>query len=93
VGFSTSPSFSNQRPTEGSVSTTEEIISHDIPVRQIIIINDNSSGGDSLLFKFNATETFATLKAQESVSMWIRARTIIIRAATSTVNYRINAVG
>lgn len=88
-----SPSFANHRPNEGSVGTGGVTFTYDIPVRQVYIINDTAAGGNDLEFTVNGSVGYATLKAQESISMWVRLRRLTVRAAAGTVTYRTNALG
>ncbi len=87
-----SPSFANHRPFEGTTDTNGTTILYDIPVRQIMIINDNASGS-SLEYTINNNTNYATLKPKESISMWCRTTSLTIRGATGNVTYRTNGLG
>lgn len=87
-----SPSHSNTRPDEGTLSDAAMVtITYDIPVRQIMIVNNTTSTGN-ILFSINGQDN-ATLLPEESISMWIRCRTLTLTASGGTVNYRTNALG
>lgn len=63
-------------------------ISFPLKFKRIIITND--SGSAEMTFKFNTTETAATLKPTEIVTLDIRARDIIMNG--TNVSYRIWAI-
>lgn len=87
--------YANLRVDEGTlVDTTPITIEFDIRPRRWLIINDEAVGGVNLQFKFNPSQSFATLMPQESESLEIISRDIIIQAAAlGGVNYRIQAYG
>lgn len=88
-----SPSFANHRPNSGTVGTGGTTLTYNIPVRQVMIVNDTASGGADLEYTINGNTDYATLKPQESISMWCRLRTLTIRSSTGTATYRTNALG
>lgn len=86
--------YANLRVSEGILPDTNPLtIEFDIKPRRWLIINDEATGGANLLFKFNISENSATLKPQESESLEIISREIIIQASSASVNYRIQAYG
>lgn len=80
--------YANQEAYEGTV-TAETTITLARKSRAIEIIND--SGIHDLTFKFNTSETAATLRPKEAVSMDFITN-IIILDGTNTP-YRIRVVG
>ena len=83
--------WANQEVDEGTVTTTKTI-TFSRKSRALEIIND--SGTHDLEYKFKSSETFATLKPLESLSMDFRARTILLNSpSTKSVAYRIRSLG
>lgn len=85
-------SYSNFRPVEGVV-TAEETLTFDFRCKQFLIINDSLT--TELLFKFNSSESFGSLKPDEQVSMEINHKSIIIKSSdgVTTATYRIWGIG
>lgn len=84
--------YANFRPREGTV-TAEETLTFDIKCRQVLIMNDSLS--TNLLFKWNPSEDFGSLKPDEQVSMNINSRSIIIKSedGIATASYRVWGIG
>ena len=59
--------------------------------RQLIITNDSGSGG-SLEFKFNESESYGTLKTNETAQVELRTNTVYLNSSGNTA-YRIWAFG
>jgi len=78
----------NLEPFEATV-TTETTLTFARKSRRITITNDHAS--NDLSYKFKASQTFATLKGSESLSMDFIAKTIIIDGIS--VPYRIWVFG
>jgi len=78
----------NLESLEGTVSTPTTL-TLTRRSRHIVITNDHAS--NDLSFKFNSSETNATVKAGESLSLYFRASTIIIDG--TSVPYRIWVFG
>jgi cytochrome c oxidase assembly protein Cox11 len=76
--------LANLESLEGTV-TTETTLSLTRKSRHIIITNDDTT--NDLTFKFNASETEASIKAGESVSMYARTNELIIDSTSAP--YRI----
>ena len=76
--------LANFEPLEGTVST-ETTLTLIRRSRHIVITNDHAS--NDLSFKFNSSESFGTVKAGESLSLYFRTGTIIIDG--TSVSYRI----
>lgn len=77
-------SLGNLESLEGTVST-ETTLTLNRKSRKIIITNDDPT--NDLEFKFNASETFGTLKGTETISLEFNTPIIIING--SNVPYRI----
>lgn len=82
-------SYANLEAFEGSLSS-ETTLDLARPSRQVIITND--SGSTDMTFKFNVSETAATLKPTETISVYMRTKSIILNAGAS-VNYRVWVFG
>lgn len=80
--------YSNQEAFEGTV-TTETTITLARKSRAIELIND--SGVHDLTFKFNTSETAATLRPKEAVSMDFITNIIILNGTNTA--YRIRVLG
>ena len=76
--------LANLEVSEGTV-TSATTITLKRKSRHIVITNDDAA--NDLTFKFNSSETVATIKAGESVSMYATVRTIIIDSTSAP--YRI----
>lgn len=76
--------LANFEPFEGTV-TTETTLSFARKSRNMVITNDDTT--NSLSFKFNDSESFGTIAAGESLSLWFTAKKIIIDG--TSVAYRI----
>ena len=76
--------YANFEVLEGTVSgeTTLQLARRS---RKLVILNDHASR--DLQFKFHASGNFATLKPTESVSMYFRAKNVILDG--TDVPYRI----
>ena len=81
-------SYANLDAREGIV-TSETTITFNFKPRRIVITND--SGNQELTFKFNSSETEATLKPTETITMEVASRTIILNSISA--NYRVWAIG
>ncbi len=81
-------SFANFDAYEGTVNG-ETVITFKQRPRKIIITNDDAGG--NLEFRFNDSETLATLKPTETVTLDIIAATCTLRG--NGVNYRVWGVG
>jgi len=57
--------------------------------RKIVITNDHAT--KELLYKFNVSEEYATLKGTESLSMWFTTNQIIVNG--NSVPYRVWVFG
>ena len=77
----------NLRPFEGTVSGTAQL-TFDIPVKRITISNDSSL--NDLQFKFNSTETYATLKPTETFSAEATVRDVYL---SGSGDYRVWGLG
>jgi hypothetical protein len=84
-------SYNNQLYAEGTVTSTPLVITYEMPVRRLIIINDSTAG--DLMFKFNDSEVFARLKPGEQFNNELRIPALIYKADTTDVEYRIFAYG
>ena len=80
--------IANLESLEGTV-TTETTLTLTRKSRKIVITNDHQS--NDLSYKFNASETYGTLKPTETLSMFFTASTIIING--TSVPYRIWVFG
>ena len=80
--------LANFEPLEGTV-TTETTLTLNRRSRHIVITNDHAS--NDLSYKFNSSESFGTVKAGESLSLYFRTSTIIIDG--TSVPYRIWVYG
>ena len=67
--------LSNLDSHEGTVSGTETIAMNRNAYKLTII---NDAAATDLQYKFNSSETYATLKPSESVSMYSRTKTIYL---------------
>lgn len=82
--------WANQEALEGTV-TTEIVLTLSRKSRAIEIVND--SGTRDLQFKFNATESYASLKPLEAFSADFTTRTVYLQSEnTGTVPYRIRSL-
>lgn len=81
-------SYANLDAREGTVNG-EQTLTFNWKPRKIVVTNDDAT--KSLLFKFNTSETFGTLKATETITFDVAHKEIIISG--SSVAYRIWAVG
>lgn len=79
--------IANSYPVEGTL-TGEKTITLPWRARYIEIINDNSGG--TLLYKFNATENYATLKPLEVYTTHVISKTIFL---SGDGLYRLRAEG
>lgn len=86
--MSSSDVYANFEPLEGTV-TTPTTLTLTRRSRHIVITNDHAS--NSLSYKFNSSETYGTVKAGESLSLYFRTSTIIING--TSVPYRIWVYG
>lgn len=75
---------SNLLVSEGTLSG-EETVNFHLRFREMILTND--SGSSDLTFKFNTSETGATLKPTETITMKARTNTVILSG--SSVPYRL----
>ena len=80
--------YANLESLEGTV-TTETTLTLKRKSRKLVITNDHPT--QTLSYKFNASETFATLKGTESLSLYFWTKTIIISG--TNVPYRIWVFG
>ncbi len=80
--------YANLEPFEATV-TTETTLTFARKSRRIVIANDHAS--NDLSYKFKASQTFATLKGSETLSIEFIARTVIIDG--TSVPYRIWVFG
>ncbi len=85
-----SRAYSNQEALEGNVTTTETTLTLARPSRRVEIINDSNT---KLLYKFNASENFATLFVDEAISMEMWVRQIILKAESGSADYRVRVQG
>ena len=83
-----SGTHANFEALEGTV-TTETTLTFNRRSRRIVITNDHAS--NDLLYKFNDSETFGTLKGTETLSIYFSAKQIIIDG--TNVPYRIWVYG
>lgn len=85
-------SYANFRPKEGTV-TAEETLTFDFRCKRFLIINDSLTG--DLLFKFNPSEDYGTLHADEQVSMEMNHKNIILKSSDgiATAAYRVWGIG
>ena len=84
--------YANFEPKEGTV-TAEETLTYNLNYREFLLINDSLT--ENLLFKFNQTEDFGTLKPDEQVSLKISHRTVILKSSdgVATATYRVWGIG
>lgn len=82
--------YSNQEPLEGTATTTPVVLTLGIPSRNVEILNDSAR---DLQFRFNASAGWATLKADEAISMEIWVKAIHLQTLTGTAPYRIRVLG
>lgn len=80
-------SISNQYVSEGTATSSTELT---LPwrARQIEIINDSAT--KELGYKFNSSESFATLKPLETTIPAIKSKTIFLNGSDT---YRVRAYG
>ena len=71
--------LANLESLEGTV-TTETTLTLKRKSRKIIITNDHPT--ENMTFKFNSSETEATLCGTESISLYFTAKQIIINGAS-----------
>ena len=84
-------SYSNQEVSEGATSGSVTITLAR-KSRAIEIINDSTA--DSLEYKFNASETYATLGLGEVISMDFITNTIFLNSpSANSVSYRVRVLG
>lgn len=81
-------SYANLDAREGTASG-ESTITFNFKPRRIIITNDDLT--TDLSFKFNSSETFATLKPTETITFDVAHKSVIISG--SSVPYRIWGIG
>lgn len=67
--------YANFEALEGTVST-ETTLTLVRKSRKIAILNDSAS--NNLSYKFNASETFGTLKPTESLSLYLTTNQVIL---------------
>ena len=79
----------NFEALEGTTTGSEQTLTFVRKSRKIVITNDHAS--NSLSYKFNASETFGTLKGTESLSMYFTTNQVIING--TSVPYRIWVYG
>jgi len=83
-------SLANFDPREGTLSSATTITFNWIAMK-ISITNDSSY---ELQFKLNSSETFATLKPTETISMVARSKTVFLDSPSSkSISYRVWAWG
>ena len=83
--------YGNSSPSEGSTSGTVTIT---FPWRALRIIITNDSAIRDLEFKFNSSESYATLKPTETISLDLHARTVLLNSPSSgSVAYRVWGYG
>lgn len=75
----------NLESLEGTSDGTVQTLSFTRKSRKLVIINDHAS--NDLSFKFNSSETFATLKATEVITLYFTGNQVIIQG--TSVPYRI----
>lgn len=75
-------SYSNFDVREGVVSA-ETTITFNLKPRKIILINDSTT--KELTFKFNNSETAATLKPSETIALHMASRTIILNGSNADI--------
>lgn len=83
-----SRSYANLDVFEGTINGSSTITFNRKP-RKIVITND--SGSTDLGFKFNESESFATLKPTETVTLDFAHKTMILSGLG--VDYRIWGIG
>ena len=76
--------YANLESLEGTANG-ETILNLVRKSRKLIITNDHAT--KDLLYKFNASENFATLQGTESLSLYFWTKTIILSGAS--VPYRV----
>lgn len=76
--------YANLESLEGTVSG-EKTLNLTRKSRKLVITNDHAT--KDLLYKFNVSETYATLKGTESLSLHFWTRTIILNG--NDVPYRV----
>ena len=77
--------LANLESLEGTTDGSTQTFTLTRKSRKIVITNDHASS--SLSYKFNSSETYATLKGTETISLYFTANQIIITG--TTVPYRI----
>ncbi|MHC4988088.1 MAG: hypothetical protein ACYTFX_06280 [Planctomycetota bacterium] len=82
--------YSNQEALEGTATTTPTVLDLARPSRNVEILNDSAR---DLQFKFGDSENWATLKADEAISMEIWIRKIYLQTTSSVAEYRIRVLG
>lgn len=82
-------SYSNFKAFEGTLSSDTTLTFSAWRPRSITITND--SGSIDLLFKFNASESYGTLKPGETVNPDIIARTVYLSGTGA--EYRVWGIG
>lgn len=82
------PSYANLDVHEGTLTGNKTITFSHKP-RRIIITNDSAS--NNLEFKFNDSESYATLKPTETITLDIAHKIVLLQG--SSVSYRIWGIG
>lgn len=72
--------YGNLEVYEGTV-TSETTVTFNLKPRKIILTNDSAS--NALTFKFNSSETAATLKPTETITLNMSSRDIILNSASA----------
>ncbi len=80
--------LANLESLEGTV-TSETTLTLTMKSRKIVITNDHPTA--NLSYKFNSSETYATLRGTESLSLFFTTKEIIING--TNVPYRIWVFG
>lgn len=83
-----STSYANLDSREGLVSA-ETTITLNFKPWKIILINDSTT--KEMTFKFNSSETEATLKPLETITLEMASQTVIVNG--SNVAYRLWGIG
>ena len=79
----------NAESLEGTTTGAVQTLTLARKSRKLVIINDHASA--DLSFKFSPSETFATLKGTEVITMYFTTKMIIIQG--TSVPYRIWVYG
>ena len=84
--------LANFYPSEGTLDVTPVTVTFPWKARKVVITNDSSSY--ELEYKFNASESFGTLKASETISVMINSREVLLDSpSNNTVAYRVWGFG